>query len=171
MAVILTWELPLAAFELKIRTVQVFRGKCCLSSDSAFTVFEDVEGADPSAEYHVRFCDHTGNELHRIYNEEVRRYARPDNVCKVSFSLTAEDGSPGSHRIVEVSNENGFSTRVPASYGGKVDLFLVHGRRFKIVVDRDQQALDCVIPNKKEISWDELAAFGSWVPAEQRGSL
>lgn len=172
MALLLSWDLPVAAFDMDIRRMKVWRAGTVLHEDAPWGLCEDETATSVDEVYEIQCLGPRGDVIVTIQDSDIRRFKRNDTVCKISFELVLADGTPGSQRAVSVCSlpDRDFKLRVFTNYAGRADLFIVTDRRVLIHVGDNLQALDCVIPSDtKSIVWDKLAAYGSWIPAESRG--
>lgn len=174
MSVLLNWENPEFTFLPSVRFVRVERGPThfvvCL--DAPWGIFEDVESVDPCETYTLFYCDAHHNEIGRVNDSDIRKFARPSNSCKLNFAFINADGSPGSNTKVRITNPRNteFSRIVCANYSGLAEAFFIFGQRLLIEIAGLDHALDCIIPSIQETCWEDLIKNGSWVLAEKRGT-
>lgn len=177
MSLILLWENPQICYDARCRAAQVWRGPAgsgvLLEPDATWGVYEEPTESDINAPLNIAYVDKDGGIIETIDNSDLRKFAKPTNVCKVLFDLTSLDGGPDDGRVITVSDprDHSMSRRILTNRAGKAIFFGLRARRFLIHVDGASKALDCVLPNENEASWTSLAAFGSWVYADMRSRV
>ncbi len=181
MSIILSWENPQETYLPKLRRAEVWRSipnkqsklfKIC--NDSPWGVYEDTQGIDPAVVYEVHYMDALGQTKVTLRSEDIRRMARPIDLCKLMFSLKEVDGFPSAARSIEISNEpvgSNFSRRVLTNHRGYAEFFVRQGQRIQIRIDGDYKMLDCAVPAQSEITWEQLRDFGTILSTESRGLI
>jgi len=178
MSLILTWDNPQETYTPVIRRVVIWRGPTdpfqgkIICQDSSWGIFEDVEGIDPLQQYAAEYRTVQENAIVIVQDWDIRRYLKPDDVCKIKFTLKDPDGAPSVARNIEISNETegtNFYRRVVTNHSGYAEFFGTWGQRLLLRIDGKMKALDFVVPEVKEIDWDGLREWGSWIDTDQRG--
>jgi hypothetical protein len=170
-AVILTWEHPAELWLEDVRRADVFTwftdsaGETLLARDVPWGCYEDLETGDKVTKYVVRYYDHYDRVVGQLFDDRIRRYEKPGNICRINFAYTQSDGAPWSNRVIEIESTNGslgsFSRKLATNCKGEALLFLMPGAQVTIRLEGDRDAYDVAVPNEREITGDQLIANGS----------
>jgi len=167
-SLILTWENPTDLVFGKAHSAMLYRGDIRVQTDIAWGTAEDTETSEPTDRYEVVYFDRAGSFAARVADEEIRRYVRPPKACRITFAFTRPDGSPDGGRLIEFRGDD-FSRRLLTNTKGHALIYLMPGARMWIRVDGRSLALDCMVPDRREMTYDALVACGSMIDADRRG--
>ena len=175
---VLSWENPTDLFAPVVRYATIERRDGDLTSrvietDATWGVYEDLENDDTLAEYTVIYKGPFGEHLFTVGNNQISRYKTPANICKVTFDLIRQDGSPDAGRVIEFTDESTetgqFVRRVVANAAGKAIFFAMPNSALLVRLSGKAKAHHVGIPDVREISYSNLIALhGSEADADPR---
>lgn len=179
-SLILSWDNPVSLWDPIGHTCQVWRTlkpmiAVLIGDNVTWGFFVDKENADPAAEYFVTYLDGNKSPVVHVLNPDIKRYARPDTICEITFNRTQQDGSPDSGREITCSNEVGgsgdWSKTVLTNADGKACFFAMPGSRLLMRIQGDTKALDFVVPDLRIIDSRKLLKYGTLVDIDPRRSI
>ncbi len=186
MSLVLVWESPFAVWEPVASQVKVFRTSAInpnapspsgegwlIDGDSTWNCAIDPEETDPAATYRVGYYDRQGAKLFDVCDQDIERFVKTDCVAIAEICLKSPIGVPELGRRIEISDlTSGNGERFYhflTNRQGKAKFPLTKGRRTWMRIQGEMTALDFIVPNKPEITLDDMRAAGSVVDAERRG--
>lgn len=186
MSLVLIWESPFAVWEPLAARVKVFRISAInpnspspsgegwvVDENSTWNCSVDVEEVDVNAKYQVSYYNRQGDKMFDVCDADIERFPLNDCVAMVEFKLKSPIGVPESGRRVEISDlTSGTGERYYhflTNREGAVRFPLQRGRRIFMRIQGNMDALDFVVPNKPNLTLEDLRAAGSTVDAERRG--
>ncbi len=177
---ILSWDNPTSLWDPLAHRCQVWRTNVpmkavLVADDVTWGFYCDTENGDPAAEYMIMYLDGYGAQVALVLNVDINRFARPANICEITFDRQERDGSPDSGREIVFSNEAGgsgdWTKTVLTNSQGKAIFFAVPNNRMLMRIEGGTQALDFVVPDKRKICYEDLCSYGSFVDIDPRRSV
>lgn len=179
-SLILSWENPTDLWNPAGHRCEVWRTlgvmKCVrVADDVTWGFYCDTENGDPAALYHVIYLDSNGAHVAYLPNADIERYAKPETICEISIARTTQIGRPDAGRKIEISDEAGGSgdwrKSIVTNSQGKAVFYAMPNARLLARIDGEMQALDFIVPNVRTATFEQLAAYGSFVDADPRRSI
>lgn len=186
MSLVLVWESPFATWEPVTGRVQVFRTSSItpnapkpddrgfrVDGDSTWNCAIDPEETDVNATYQAFYYSRQGQQQFIVCDQDIERFVLDDSIAIAEFCLKSPIGVPEAGRRVEISDlTSGTGERFYhflSNREGKVKFPLRRGRRLFMRIHGNMDALDFVVPNKPNLTLEDLRAAGSVVDADRRG--
>ena len=183
-SVILTWEHPTELWMETLRTVDIHtyigtyrhhHHPFVLARDVPWGCFEDVENGIDRVHYHIRYLDGNGRAVAQVFNDDIRRYENPGNLCRVQFYYTTDDGAPWANRTIEFTSlhgsEGSFYRKIVTNRKGKALIFLKPGAQLRLVLAGAPTAFDLAVPDMRDADQDSLLSCSSPCPIDPRSSI
>jgi hypothetical protein len=180
MSLLLFWENPLDTYNPRSSRVEIFRQdpagglQLVVTDDATWGFYEDSENSNPEATYQITYkqARDLGAQL-TIPDVEISRHVRLPDQALFTFEKRLFTGAPDAGRGIELSDYSNSANanlfRLLTNQQGIAKFILKYGTRVLIQVDDEYKALDAIVPAKKDVSWPDLIANGSWVTASRRG--
>lgn len=120
--------------------------------------------------YEVDYFRDNGTILTTVKNEGIRKWERPANTCKISFSYTNPNSTPWSLRKIKLLSvpTNSWVQDIYTGRDGKCDVVLQWGSVVRMEVEGEDNALEFVVPKLRSVNADELGKWGSFVRMDNR---
>ncbi len=186
MSLVLVWETPFAAWDPVTCRIKVHRTSVInagnpapagegflVNDDSTWNCCVDPEEVDVEATYNIGYYDRHGGKHFDVCDADIERFVLTDCISMAEIKLKSPIGVPDSGRRIEVSDL--FSGTGERFYHfctnrqGIAKFPLVRGKRTHLRIQGQMTAFDFVVPNKPEVTLDDIRAAGSVVDADRRG--
>lgn len=178
MSLLLFWENPQETYNPRSSRVIVFRdgdnGRITVTRNATWGFFEDTETDDLEAIYEIQYEENRGGgQGPLISNKDVARYKREADQAIFTFQRRTFAGIPDAGRGINITNYSstagGHAIRLLTNLDGVAKYALKQGSRVLVHINGEHNALDTIVPHKKDVSWADLVSAGSWVLANRRG--
>jgi hypothetical protein len=179
MSTLLFWENPLDLMNPTSCRADVWRFfrttdlQRRVAEDVSWGFHEDSSNDDVTAIYEIRYYDSQDQMTYVLNNPDIQKMNRTEDQTILTITRTLPTGRPDVNRVIEFSNESstggGFYAHIVTNRRGCAKFPLARGTRILIRIQGELKALDAIVPNKAEITWQDLVASGSWVDTERRG--
>ena len=183
-SVILTWEHPAELWMESVRSVDIhtFIGSphhhhhpFCLGRDVTWGCFEDVENGIDKVHYRVQYLDGNRRNVAQVLNADIRRYANPGNLVRVTFKYCEDDGAPWANRLIEISSlhgsEGSFSRRILTNRKGEALTFFKPGISIRLALGGAPTAFNIAIPDVRDLNQDTILNYSSPAPIDPRSII
>ena len=186
MSLVLVWETPFDAWDPVTCRIKVHRTSSInpgasstggegqlVNGDSTWNCCVDPEEVDVAATYNVGYYDRLGSKHFDVCDADIERFVLDDCIGMAEITLKSLIGVPESGRRIEISDLTGGTGERTYHFCtnrlGIAKFPLTRGKRVHMRIQGDMSAFDFIVPNKPDISLDDIRAAGSVVDADRRG--
>jgi hypothetical protein len=128
------------------------------------------EDESPGKDYEVDYWRDNGTILTTVKTESIRKWNRPADTCKISFSYTNPNSTPWSVRRIKFLSvpTHTWVQDVYTGRDGKCEAIFQWGNVLRMEVEGEAKALEFVVPKLHGITVEDLGKYGSFVRMDMR---
>jgi hypothetical protein len=141
-----------------------------LTDDSTWGFYNDVESDDPATKYEVRIFSSLGDQTSYIPNHEIRRAAMRADQSLLTIERVRIDGQVERQFEVRLSTPHG--GLIATYYGNSKGVAVVPLRQLATVrlrISDDPFQLEFVVPQIRDLTYEDVYDVSSALPADTRG--